>query len=306
MRMILRVLAALVFTLLAAPPALAHKPSDSYLTLTAQGDLVSVRWDVALRDLDAELGLDVNDDGVLSWGEVRSRSTDIIAFVTPQLAIRGKISHAYRWTNLLPRAQLPPRQPHIKPAPETCRRQTHPVVNLALATHSDGTYAVLQYQLRCARGAAVLVVDYHLFAASDPTHRGIVRVIGLDSRSPLSNAGSLAVLGPGNPHHEFALTGTSRLTALWSFITEGIWHIWLGFDHVLFLLTLLLPSVMLASKARLGGRGSARYAARRVENCHGVYGRALPHADHGSAGLGKSALPTGGVRHCPHRAAGGS
>src|SRR5262249_51800960 len=28
------------------------------------------------------------------------------------------------------------------------------------------------------------------------------------------------------------------------FIYEGIWHIWLGFDHVLFLLALLLPAVL--------------------------------------------------------------
>ncbi len=51
-----------------AASAQAHKPSDSYLTLTVQEAQVLVRWDVALRDLDPELGLDMNDDGVLSWG----------------------------------------------------------------------------------------------------------------------------------------------------------------------------------------------------------------------------------------------
>ncbi|MEN8131327.1 MAG: HupE/UreJ family protein [Pseudomonadota bacterium] len=29
-----------------------------------------------------------------------------------------------------------------------------------------------------------------------------------------------------------------------SFITEGIWHIWVGMDHILFLLTLILPAVL--------------------------------------------------------------
>src|SRR4029077_15740595 len=28
------------------------------------------------------------------------------------------------------------------------------------------------------------------------------------------------------------------------YIVEGIWHIWIGFDHILFLLALLLPSVL--------------------------------------------------------------
>jgi len=30
------------------------------------------------------------------------------------------------------------------------------------------------------------------------------------------------------------------------FIIEGIWHIWIGLDHIIFLLTLLLPAVILS------------------------------------------------------------
>ena len=48
--------------------------------------------------------------------------------------------------------------------------------------------------------------------------------------------------------------GWSRISVLLGFIVEGIWHIWLGVDHVLFLLTLLLPSVLLATKARPDGQ----------------------------------------------------
>src|SRR5688572_4842466 len=35
-----------------ALPAVAHKPSDSYLTLRGEADGIAVRWDIALRDLD--------------------------------------------------------------------------------------------------------------------------------------------------------------------------------------------------------------------------------------------------------------
>ena len=40
------------------------------------------------------------------------------------------------------------------------------------------------------------------------------------------------------------------------FVIHGVWHIWLGFDHVLFLITLLLTSVMVISAAGQLGAGT--------------------------------------------------
>jgi hypothetical protein len=36
----------------------------------------------------------------------------------------------------------------------------------------------------------------------------------------------------------------SLLKTFINFLVEGIWHIWIGFDHILFLLMLLIPSVI--------------------------------------------------------------
>jgi HupE / UreJ protein len=247
----------LALGLLAAPCAFAHKPSDSYLTLTAKDDQVSVRWDVALRDLDPELGLDVNDDGALSWGEVRSRAEDIAAFVMPQLIVSAKAGHCTAAAvpiALSTASAQAPQLPNL--GSEDPFISVSEGVDLSLATHSDGTYAVLQYQLKCPTLSDTLTVDYQLFAASDPTHRGIVRVISQSSASHPRPAGSIAVLGPGNSNHVFSLTAPSRMSTLLGFIVEGIWHIWLGFDHVLFLLTLLLPSVLIGGKSRVSNRMS--------------------------------------------------
>jgi hypothetical protein len=40
----------------AAPPAYAHKPSDSYLTLKIDGETIIGQWDIGLRDLDFRAG----------------------------------------------------------------------------------------------------------------------------------------------------------------------------------------------------------------------------------------------------------
>ena len=74
---------------LAPPPALAHKPSDSYLTISVADGAVSGRWDIALRDLDFALGLDADGDGAITWGEVRARHGEIAAYALARLAIRS-------------------------------------------------------------------------------------------------------------------------------------------------------------------------------------------------------------------------
>jgi hypothetical protein len=46
------------------------------------------------------------------------------------------------------------------------------------------------------------------------------------------------------PAHQFSLAGTEGRWRQWmTFVAEGIWHIWIGFDHILFLIALLLPAV---------------------------------------------------------------
>jgi len=77
---------ALIF---AVQPAQAHKPSDSYLGITIQQDRIQGHWDIALRDLDYAIGLDNNDDGLITWGEVQSRHDAISAYALSRLQIRG-------------------------------------------------------------------------------------------------------------------------------------------------------------------------------------------------------------------------
>ncbi|HEX7437627.1 MAG TPA: hypothetical protein VF308_13035, partial [Caldimonas sp.] len=60
----------LAFALVA--PAMAHKASDSYLQIEEGAAGLALRWDIALRDLDAALELDLDGDGQLTWGEIKA------------------------------------------------------------------------------------------------------------------------------------------------------------------------------------------------------------------------------------------
>jgi hypothetical protein len=205
---VVRVIAGLCLALLGAT-AQAHKASDSYLTLTstAVAGEYTLRWDIALRDLDRELALDADGDGRLSWGEVRRRWSEIEQLAWPAL-------------------QLPDCTPAAAPAPP------------ALDTHSDGRYAVLSRRLACPAGTGPKRVDYRLFADSDATHRGILRIA-------TAGDGQALVLVPGAGPRELApAADRTPLHTLAEFIGQGLWHIAIGADHVLFLLSLLVAAVL--------------------------------------------------------------
>jgi HupE / UreJ protein len=212
MRPVWFLLCALLCALLAmcAPPAIAHKASDSYLVLNVKGQEVSGQWDIALRDIDFAIGLDANSDGEITWGEVQTRHADIAAWALGRLTLQrgGDCS--------------------IK------------VAEHLVDTHTDGAYAVLRLTGTCPSSAQSLGINYRLLFDIDALHRGLLRL-------DLDGVAHTAVLAPDTGVLAIKAGETSRLAQFGQYLVEGVWHIWIGFDHILFLLALLLPAVLVSS-----------------------------------------------------------
>ena len=203
----MRAAIALLLTLVAGAVQ-AHKPSDSYLTLHANGTTLSGQWDIALRDLEFAVGLDADGDGAITWGELRAKQAEVDSYALARLALRADA----RPCRLMPTGHL-------------------------VDEHTDGAYAVLRFDAQCEGGDYRAVeVQYSLFFDLDPTHRGLLRV-------EHGGSSTTAVLGPDRPRLEVRAEGRSRWAQFLDYAREGVWHIWIGFDHILFLLSLLLPSV---------------------------------------------------------------
>ena len=64
------------------------------------------------------------------------------------------------------------------------------------------------------------------------------------------------VIAPDTRRQTFSGERVSRLAQFSKFMEQGVWHIWIGFDHILFLLSLLLPVVLVRVKG--GWRGVSR------------------------------------------------
>ena len=196
--------------LLFAPQAFAHKPSDSYLSLEVEGAVVHARWDIAIRDLEYALDLDGDGDGKITWGELREHQQEIASYVLVRLTIRGD-------------AAACPMAIDAKGG--------------AVASHSDGQYAVVRFDARCSAAVKELGIDYRLFFDLDPQHRGIVRI-------DAAGTSRTHTLSKNDHEASFSLADAGRLRQLGAIVRQGIIHIWTGYDHILFLLALLLPSVL--------------------------------------------------------------
>jgi hypothetical protein len=223
MRAILQALAALL--LMAALPALAHKPSDSYLVLKVQGKQITGQWDIALRDLDMAIGLDADGNGELTWDEVKARHPAIAAYAVARLALAVKDGGA------CPLA----------------------VTEQLIDDHSDGAYAVLRLAATCPAEVATLDVDYELLFDIDPQHKGLARL-------EYGGATSTAIFTPDAAHQSLVVQGASRWTQFTDYVRHGVWHIWIGFDHILFLISLLLPAVLVFKAGKWNGGASFRAA----------------------------------------------
>jgi hypothetical protein len=211
--------------LLSTVPALAHKPSDSYLTLKVQGKQVTGQWDIALRDLDMAIGLDADGNGELTWDEVKARHGAIAAYAVSRLSLAVKDGGA-------------------------CPLR---VTEHLLDDHSDGAYAVLRLAAECKAEVSVLDVDYRLLFDIDPQHKGLLRLEHDASTST-------AIFTPDAPRQALAIAGASRWTQFADYVKHGVWHIWIGFDHILFLLSLLLPAVLVLQGRRWVAGASFRHA----------------------------------------------
>lgn len=203
-------LIALVATLIfSVSSAFAHQVSTAYLQLERTGSEVKVTWDVSVKDLNVMYGLDANKNGEVTWGEVEA--------VEPEL--KSQLSSLFEIS-----------QPEGK-----C-----PVVainDIMTRTRSFGRYLVFSWTLKFTSDTPTIWVNYKFLRDIDPNHAVFVKLV---------NGSSIAseLISPANTKLSFPEISSAPATGLLGYIEHGVHHILIGYDHVAFLLTLLIPAVL--------------------------------------------------------------
>ncbi len=189
-------------------PAFAHASSTSYLILQLpQGDgPVELRWDLAVQDLAWTVFIDADYDGSVTWEEVQNAKAAIGSAMLAQISVQ--------------RGGAP------------CALSVH---DFALASRDELNFVSVALTAECPqRGPAV--VSGPLFMSDDASQRVLLSAV----RGKLQFTGVLSAVERSWTEPEQASAWSSFVR----FIGEGIWHVLIGYDHVAFVLLLLLPSVM--------------------------------------------------------------
>jgi hypothetical protein len=212
-----------------AADASAHATSTSYLLIDAprQDGEVALRWDLAVQDLMWSIFIDQDFDGVVTWQEVvAARAQAIEPGVLAQIAVaRGGAPCGLR------------------------------VKDLALAERTGQNFLSIAMTAECPR-PGLLTVGGPLFLSGDASQRVLLSATrGREQLAGVISAESPAWLEPER---------ASVWASFTRFLGEGIWHVLIGYDHIAFVLLLLLPSVLRPVNGRWQGASKLSEVTRDI------------------------------------------
>lgn len=213
---------AILLLSLAAGLAHAESVHESLLSLHVDQSRVRGDWQVPLRDLNAALALDRNHDGDIAWPEIEDRRKDIEEYLDANLRILADGA-----------------DPGVH------------FEKLTFGTRQNEPFVLSELSAIAAHPIDALDVDYTLLFDQLPEHRASLKVIWAaagSQRATLAAPGGATV---------FARADVTR-TGFFELFKSGVWHIWIGYDHVLFLLVLLIPAVL--RRTAHGREGAADFS----------------------------------------------
>jgi hypothetical protein len=207
-------IAAFLGMLVLAAAAQAHIASNGFLVAHVEGRTVSGSYELAVRDVELAVGVDANRDGRVTWGELHAAQPQITRYLAQHLALAAQGA--------------------------ACDLTFQP---MQINDRVDGNYAWLPFTARCPSAVTQLTIRYSIMEGVDPSHRGLLTLTA-------GAAVQTAVLDGRTAQAAFAVFSPSPWRAFVEYLQAGVWHILSGIDHLLFLLSLLLPAVLFRRDGR--------------------------------------------------------
>jgi hypothetical protein len=194
-------------------PAMAHSSSDAFINLEQE---TSSKYRLDLRihliDLHRRFDLDYGGDRKVSWGELKAARLAIEAYLIERVYLGSREKSCSRW---LPK-------------------------ELTLERQADGMFAKFSGHVECSADIRSLFLRYDAFFDIDAQHRGFFRFASIDGETA-------AILS--QDAREIVLK-EARTQRFLRFVREGVLHIATGYDHILFILSIILPAVYFRQNGR--------------------------------------------------------
>ena len=212
--------AVLVSALLLLPiqKSLAHAMEQSYVFLNVGGDSVSGRIEINIPDLNRILGTDLPDDGSLTRDDLAPYAEQIRSYLAARVGF----------------------------APEGVSTKSLPLTDYELTAIPLTQYFVYHFVFPALDPEPTYIdVDYAILFDEVPSHRGLLVIETNWQTGTFENEANVSLTFSGrNTSQRLDLSDSSVWRGFVQMVRLGTHHIWIGIDHILFLLALLLPSAM--------------------------------------------------------------
>jgi hypothetical protein len=208
-------LAALILGSLSAA-AQAHAPDQSYVFLRVYDDRIDGRVGMLIPDLNAAVGLELSENQDVTRADIEPHLERITRYLQDRVA-------------LAPNGQARP-----------LRFESFDLVVIPLGQYLEMNFSFSGF----AEPPETVDIFYNVLFDTRPSHRGFAVIEHHWKSGKLNNESDIgAVFGPGETQQTLTIGG-SMLKGFLAMVGQGTHHIWIGLDHILFLIALLLPSVM--------------------------------------------------------------
>ncbi|MEM9547607.1 MAG: HupE/UreJ family protein [Bacteroidota bacterium] len=209
-----------LFTILFSQSALGHAPDQSIIFISVYENGMGGRYEMEVKDINATLG-------------TKLPKGFTVEEITPHL---DKIKNYFLANSKFESSQ-----------------GVHQVVfndELEILELELGTFVLLDFTLSNASPVPdMLDITYTGVFDKQPNHQGVV-VVEYNWKAGIFNNESLIslIFTASNTKETLDLTDASVMKGFLTMIWMGIWHIFIGLDHILFILALVLPAVVVLLK----------------------------------------------------------
>lgn len=236
---------ALVFVLASlvwAPAAKGHAAGENYVWLNVADTNIEGRFEIRLTDLRQVLGLEFPEEYDQALAAVVAQEDAVREYIRKNFQIAAAdgspIAFEFTETNLL-------KSPYF------------------------GHFAQYYYRTEemSVPDELEIINELLLEGTDDPLHRSLLCIeFNQKSGKVYSEPGDPAegetkriefaalIFSPHNREQRLNLKDVEGLIPVREFLWQGILHIWIGLDHILFLVALLLPAVLIRDQAQKSWR----------------------------------------------------
>ncbi len=203
----MKIISIFLFILFSGTILNADLLKENFITIDLNSTSPKALIDFESDNLEKFIKLDDNDNGIISWKEIKAHKEEIEKFVLKHI--------------------------EIKVDKKLCQSA---VDSFEVYRRVHQSYIKIYLSLSCDMPKKALFLKYDLFFDVDKDQKAFVKISDQNISTP-------TILSSRKVEVKLKLQKESAWSSFLNFLIEGIWHIWIGFDHILFLLMLLIPSV---------------------------------------------------------------